>query len=449
LEKYKGQLKGAIVLVSSPRDIPVRFEPFATRQSESNLLRLANAAPAARPRGRPPPMEPRRPAPTNAPSARPATNAVSHSVTNAPGTNQPARRPPRAVDGLERLRFAVREGAAATVAISSTGDGGAIWVGSAQVVPPVDAETNRPPGSIRPWATNAPPGPPQIVLAAEQYNRLVGMIRAGERLKMALEVQTQFLDQDLMCYNTFAEIPGTDKAEEIVMLGAHLDSEPGGTGATDNAAGVAVCLEAVRLLKALNLQPRRTIRIGLWTGEEQGLLGSRAYVTKHLGYYTNQTNAAVARSPRDASRDPVRTSRPGASRKLVQHADYKRFSAYYNLDNGAGRIRGIYLQGNEALRPIFRPWLDALRDLGADTITAANTGGTDHLSFDGIGLPGFQFIQDPVEYWRSYHTSIDVRERAPLADLQQAAIVMAAFVAQTAMLDDKLPRKPIEEEQRP
>jgi carboxypeptidase Q len=323
-----------------------------------------------------------------------------------------------------------------------------VSVGSVQVVAPADGGGERVSSSVRPWATNAPAGPPQIELAAEQYNRLVHMIQAGEKLKMAVEVQTQFQDEDLQCYNTIAEIPGTDRKGELVMLGAHLDSAPGGTGATDNAAGVAVCMEAVRLIQVLKLQPRRTIRIGLWTGEEQGLLGSRAYVTQHFGYYTNQTNSTAVRSPREASQQAsgAAQEKPSTRRTLVRRRDYKRLSAYYNLDNGAGRIRGIYLQANEALRAIFRPWLEPFRDLGAETITVSNTGGTDHQSFDAIGLPGFQFIQDPIEYWRSYHNSLDVRERAPTADLQQAAIVMAAFVYNTAVREEKLPRKPLEED---
>ena len=282
-------------------------------------------------------------------------------------------------------------------------------------------------------------------MAAEHYNRVVHMVQAGEKVRMAVEVQTQFHD-DLMAYNTIAEITGTDRKSESVMLGAHLDSAAGGTGGADNAAGVAVCLEAVRLIRALNLQPRRTIRIGLWSGEEQGLLGSKAYVARHLGYFTNRPVAKTLRSPSATGEPPASTRTNENRRTLVRHREYDRLSAYFNLDNGAGRIRGIYLQGNEPLRQIFRPWLEPLRALGAETITAANTGGTDHLSFDAIGLPGFQFIQDPIEYSRTYHTTMDVRERAPVADLQQAAIVMAVFVYNTAMADTRLPRKPLPEE---
>jgi carboxypeptidase Q len=444
LDKYKDKLHGCIALVSSTRDIPIRFEPLATRLDETNLLRLANAGPSARRRPRPRDGEMRRPS-----SAR---QPPSGAETNAPAKASPPPPPPppssRSVDSSARLRFAVREGAALTVSVSGMGEGGAVSVGSVQVVAPADGGGERVSSSVRPWATNAPAGPPQIELAAEQYNRLVHMIQAGEKLKMAVEVQTQFQDEDLQCYNTIAEIPGTDRKGELVMLGAHLDSAPGGTGATDNAAGVAVCMEAVRLMQVLKLQPRRTIRIGLWTGEEQGLLGSRAYVTQHFGYYTNQTNSTAVRSPREASQQAsgAAQEKPSTRRTLVRRRDYKRLSAYYNLDNGAGRIRGIYLQANEALRAIFRPWLEPFRDLGAETITVSNTGGTDHQSFDAIGLPGFQFIQDPIEYWRSYHNSLDVRERAPTADLQQAAIVMAAFVYNTAVREEKLPRKPLEED---
>jgi Zn-dependent M28 family amino/carboxypeptidase len=219
------------------------------------------------------------------------------------------------------------------------------------------------------------------------------------------------------------------------MLGAHLDSWHSGTGATDNGAGVAVAMEVVRILQAAALKPRRTIRIGLWTGEEQGLFGSKAYVREHFGHYPGEdgernrrgrTQGAARRAPRTLTRGP----------------EYDRFSAYFNLDNGAGRIRGIYLQENTAVFPIFRDWLAPLRDLDAETISMSNTGGTDHLSFDAIGLPGFQFIQDPLEYMsRTHHSSADVYDRIQPDDLKQAAVIMATFVYNAAMADEKLPRK--------
>jgi Zn-dependent M28 family amino/carboxypeptidase len=226
-----------------------------------------------------------------------------------------------------------------------------------------------------------------------------------------------------------------------------MDSWHSGTGATDNGAGVAATMEAVRILKALDLQPRRTIRIGLWSGEEEGLLGSRAYVAKHFGYYTNITNGVSARSPRDESNNPRRrfTSTNAAPRKLIRQREYDKFSAYFNLDNGTGKIRGVYMQGNEAVRPIFRKWLQAFYDLDAATLTYGNTGGTDHQSFDGIGLPGFQFIQDPMDYFtRTHHSNEDVFDRIQADDLKQAATIMAAFLYNAATMDEKLPRKALD-----
>jgi carboxypeptidase Q len=194
-------------------------------------------------------------------------------------------------------------------------------------------------------------------------------------------------------------------------------------------------------LRVLNLQPRRTIRVGLWSGEEQGLLGSKAYVSQHFGYYTNasgSTNVTSSSLPRRGG--------PGAAtanRRLIRQREYTKFSAYFNLDNGAGKIRGVYLQGNETARPLFRRWLEPFRDLGAETITAANTFGTDHLSFDAIGLPGFQFIQDPLDYMaRTHHSTADTLDRIQPDDLKQAAVIMATFVYQAAILDQALPRKP-------
>jgi Zn-dependent M28 family amino/carboxypeptidase len=276
------------------------------------------------------------------------------------------------------------------------------------------------------------------------------MLQHGEKLKMAVDLKVQFHDNDLMAYNTVAEIPGTDLKNEIVMVGGHMDSWHSGTGATDNGAGVAAAMEAVRIIKALDLHPRRTIRIALWSGEEQGLMGSRAYVTKHFGYFTNRSETSTAtRSPKDEEGDqPVSraSSTNGPTRKLVKQREYEKLSAYFNLDNGGGKIRGVYMQGNEAVRPIFRRWLDPFADLGAETLTLANTGGTDHTSFDAIGLPGFQFIQDPMDYRsRTHHSNEDVFDRIAPDDLKQASVIMAAFVYNAAMADEKLPRKPVEE----
>lgn len=439
LERFKGRLKGAVALVSSPRTTPVRFEPLATRLTEAELLRLANAV-----------AEQRDFYTWRARSTNPPPRAGLATATNqpqaGPATNPPSPRRPARVDVGARLRFAAREGAAVIVTCSAKGEGGPVAATTAAVLPPESQGTNQPVQWGRsPWATNVPPSPPQIVLAAEDYGRLVRMLERGEQLRMAVELQVQFHTNDLTSWNVLAELPGTDLKDQVVMLGAHLDSLHVGTGATDNAAGVAVCMEAVRLLRTLGLQPRRTIRIALWGGEEQGYLGSRAYLRRHVGYFTNATEAPAARAPRQS--DPPGPRRRGGAapeRKLVRLREYDRISVYFNLDNGGGKIRGIYLQGNEAVRPLFQRWLQPFRDLGAETVSAARTGGTDHVPFDEIGIPAFQFIQDPLDYMsRSHHTTADVTERIQAEDLKQAAVIMAAFVYQAAMLDEMLPRKPL------
>ena len=272
---------------------------------------------------------------------------------------------------------------------------------------------------------------PQMTMATEDYNRLVRMIESGAKPRITIDIQTQYHDEDQMGYNTVAEIPGTDPTlkEELVMLGGHLDSWHGATGATDNAAGCAVAMEAARILLASGLKPRRTIRVALWSGEEQGLLGSRAYVTQQFGEMKMPTTGNS-------------TGTAGPRPELVKTANYDKLSAYYNLDNGTGKIRGVYMQGNAGVRPYFETWLAPFADLGAKTLTLSNTGGTDHQSFDRIGLPGFQFIQDEIEYdTRTHHSNQDNYDRIQADDMKQAATVMAAFVYQTAMMDEKMPRK--------
>ena len=282
------------------------------------------------------------------------------------------------------------------------------------------------------------------------------MIQRGAPVQLEFNVSTKFYDQDLMSANVVAEIPGTDLKDEIVMLGAHFDSWHSGTGATDNAAGSAVCMEAVRILQSLGLKPRRTIRIGLWSGEEQGLLGSRAYVAEHFG-------KRLGPDPRFGGGPPAAgaTPEPQTPPQFEIKAEHEKVAGYFNLDNGTGKIRGIYMQGNEEVRPIFRAWFGPFRDmLGAGpapeakagnqrdlpvaTLSISNTGGTDHLSYDGVGLPGFQFIQDQIEYeTRTHHSNMDVYDRIQEDDMKQAATIMAAFVYNTAMRDKKLPRKPL------
>jgi carboxypeptidase Q len=435
IERYTGKLKGAIVLAAQPRTVPSRFEPLSRVYDATNLLTMANANPPA----------------ASAPSSTPRANPTPENSTNAPardrGTNAPpARRGGNFGAGWTRfLPFLIKEGAAAVLIPSTTGDGGTIFVASASAPQPTNNATggtnSTAPIRLNAYSTNAPATLPQVTVAIEDYNRLVRMIRLGETLKMRLDLKVEFQDKDPMSYNTVAELPGSDLKDQIVMCGAHMDSWQSGTGATDNGTGVSCMMEALRILKTLNIQPRRTIRIGLWSGEEEGLLGSRAYVTNHLGFYkTNATETAATDDGQSGGRGRAR-----ANRELAKGADYDKFSAYFNLDNGAGKIRGVYMQGNEAVRPYFRKWLEPFRDLGAETLTPSNTGGTDHLSFDNIGLPGFEFIQDPLDYAsRTHHSNEDLFDRVSADDMKQASTIIATFLYQAAMLDEKLPRKATE-----
>lgn len=268
------------------------------------------------------------------------------------------------------------------------------------------------------YALDAKPVLPELEMSAEHLTRLVRLTSADKEVELEIEIKTSFNDKDTLQYNVIAEIPGSDKnlKNEVVMIGAHLDSWHAATGATDNAAGCAVMMEVTRIIKSLELSPKRTIRIALWSGEEQGILGSEGYVKKHFG---------------DAE-------------TMELKPEHKFLSAYYNLDNGGGKIRGIYMQGNDALRPVFESWLQPFHDLGATTVTSRNTGSTDHIPFDKVGLPGFQFIQDGLDYdTRTHHTNMDTYDRIQKADLMQCAAVIASFVYNTAMRDEKLARKPL------
>ncbi len=277
---------------------------------------------------------------------------------------------------------------------------------------------------------------PQLTMASEHWSRIARLLQQKKDVTLELNVVNKFYDDDPMQYDTIAEIPGTDKRDEVVMLGAHLDSWHAGTGATDNGAGTIVMMEAVRILKALDIKPRRTIRIGLWSGEEEGLLGSQGYVQQHFG----------SRPPMD---DPNMKGMPTLLRReagpVTVKPEQAKISGYFNVDNGTGKIRGIYLQENEAVEPIFEAWMKPFKDLGMNTISMRNTGGTDHLSFDAVGIPGFQFIQDPIEYeTRTHHSNMDVYDRLQPDDLKQISVIVASFVYETAMRDQMLPRKPIE-----
>ena len=255
-----------------------------------------------------------------------------------------------------------------------------------------------------------------VMLSSDDYLRIQRLVSAGQNVEIEADVKTKFYDNDLQSYNVVAEIPGSDPSlkDEVVMLGGHLDSWQGATGATDNASGCAVMMEALRILKATGLQPKRTIRIALWSGEEQGMFGSRGYVKNHFA-------------------DPV---------DMVLKPEQGKVSAYFNIDNGTGKIRGIYTQGNKDVAPIFAKWLAPFSDLGATTVSPNNTGSTDHVSFDAVGIPGFQFIQDPIEYdTRTHHSNMDTYDHLVPEDLKQIATIVASFVYNTAQMDAKLPRK--------
>jgi hypothetical protein len=361
IEDYAGKLKGKIVVISSDGDASPNFSAGARRMSDNDLLSLQKDV------------------------------HVSQSVDIR---NAPARR--RMVPREKIDRFLRSQGAIA-VLNAKRGTMGTVFT------------TN---GASRAW--NAEPVLPELEMGFEHVNRLQRLLSDDKKVVLELNIQTRFLTSDSTEYNVIAEIQGTDLKDEVVMLGAHLDSWHGATGATDNAAGCVVAMEAVRILKAIGIKPRRTIRIALWSGEEQGLLGSRGYVKNHFG-----------------------------DRKTMKlKPEQKKISAYYNLDNGAGKIRGIFLQGNDAARPIFETWLSPFNDLGANTVTIRNTGSTDHISFDEVGIPGFQFIQDPLEYGsRTHHTNMDSYDRVNENDLMQASVIMASVVYHTAMRNTLMPRK--------
>lgn len=385
LSAYKGKLKGKFVLVGKPTTVKAYFTPPASRYADSSLLQLANAD---------------------------VTRARERSPFGGPRSPQAQK---AAMLNYERWQLLMKENVAGVLTSSPAqrNEGGSVFVMGATVPSHPDTPYTSP-YRISAYSSKAPKNlPPQVELGNEAFNRIVRMIEKGEKVKIAMALDVEWTSQkDDSSYNVIAEIPGTDLKDEVVMIGAHLDSWHGGQGATDNGTGSTAVMEAMRILKSVNAKPRRTIRGALWGGEEQGLLGARAYVAKHFGVKD--------------------TLKPAADK----------FSAYFNNDNGTGRVRGIYMQGNEALRQTFRAWLAPFNDLGAATVTPRNTGGTDHQAFDGIGLPGFQFIQDPIEYGtRTWHSTMDVWERAQEDDMKQAAILMAAFAYNAAMRDERFPRK--------
>jgi hypothetical protein len=367
-EKFRGKLQGKIVLLQQARSVTPLFEPPARRFTEQNLedMEMQQVGP---PQGGP-----------GGPGG-----------PGGGGGQQFAAR---------RNAFLISEGVVAVLEpANGRGDSGSLLVASGGSRNPKD-----------------PPVPPQLAVATEHYNRLVRLVSRGQAVSLDVDVRNSFHDGDLNMFNIVAEIPGTDKAAEVVMLGAHFDSWHTGTGSVDNASGSAVMLEAMRILKQSGVRLRRTVRMGLWTGEEQGLIGSRMYVRNHFA------------DPADMTLKP-------------EHA---RLAGYFNMDNGTGQYRGVYLQGNEAVAPIFRAWMAPFENIGMTHLTIRNTGGTDHLSFNNVGLPGFQFIQDPVQYSsRTHHSNLDVYDQLIASDLMKNAVITAAFVYHTANRDQMLPRKPL------
>jgi carboxypeptidase Q len=366
LAQYKGKLKGKIVITQATPPKEQNFtKPEASRYTDAELDEMAKATPQA-------PRTGRRP-------QAPAGNRIT-----------PAQLTQFEVDENVGLVLSQARSGSTDGTVFTTN--GASYRDTAHIVAP------------------------QLETSVEDYQRILRLVKAGIKVTMEADIKTEFFDKDLNGYNVVGEIPGTDPKlkSELVMLGAHLDSWHGATGGTDNAAGSAVMMEAMRILSKIGFHPRRTIRIGLWSSEEQGEFGSSNYVKNHFA-------------------DPA---------DMVLKPEHDKVSAYYNIDNGTGKIRGIYLQGNAAAGPIFQSWLNPFKDLGASTVTISNTGSTDHVPFDAVGIPGFQFIQDDIDYEaRTWHSNQDTYDKIIPADMMQMATIVASFVYNTAQRDEKIPRK--------
>ncbi len=373
LEKWHGKLKDKIVFTAPIQELPFPTTPLATRYTDEQLQEMVpEILPTGEGRGR---------------GGRGGLPAELANMT-------PEER--QAFQDKQRKFFA-DEGALLTVTASERGQSGTVFSSNGS------PRTGDPTKNL-----------PSVAITSENYNRIARLVEHNIAVKLAFDIKTSFDMSQTEAFNVVAEIPGTTKPDEVVMVGGHFDSWHMGTGATDNAAGSTIAMEVMRILKSLNLKMDRTVRMALWGGEEEGLLGSQAYVKAHF-------------------------ADPATMKTTPEHAN---FAGYFNIDNGTGRIRGIYLQGNEMVRPIFEQWFAAVKDLTPGVITIRNTGGTDHQSFDRVGLPGFQFIQDPMDYnTRTHHSNMDVYDRIQQADMEQMAIIEAAFVYNAATRPDKLPRK--------
>lgn len=397
--QYKGKLAGKIVLLGKMRPVPPVAEPFWTRYTDKDLADLTVY---------PPPPNPRR--------------ADFQSRIKA----YMKRR-----EMLDKIgEFFADEHVAAVILPSRDGqDGG----GSGGTFFDDGGSL-----STKPYTPGHQAKVPSVMMAIENYGRMIRLLEANVPVRVQMDVETKFTG-DQQGYDVIAEIPGTDPnlKDQVVMVGGHLDSWIAGTGATDNGAGSVVAMEVMRILNKLQVHPRRTIRVALWSGEEEGIYGSHGYVRDHFGGFPLST------AP-DQMKLPEWLRKPAGP--LTIKPEQKLISGYFNLDNGSGKIRGVYLQGNAAVGPIFAAWIAPLKGLGVTALTMRDTGGTDHLSFDAVGIPGFQFIQDPLDYdTRTHHSNMDVYEELSPSDLEQAAVVEAIFVYNTAMRDQMLPRKPLPE----
>jgi len=370
MDKWHGKLAGKIVLISAPPELEFPTTALARRYTPDELTELASEL-----------------IPTGGRGGRGGAGGGRGLPGNM--TTEQFR------EFQQKMRtFWKDEKVVATLTASPRGQSGTLFGGGA---------------AQRMDTSNTP----QVAVTAEHYNRVARLLEHNVPVKLMFDIKTQFDTSNTDSFNVIGEIPGGSKANEVVMVGGHFDSWHYGTGATDNAAGSAVAMEAMRILKKLNLKMDRTVRVGLWGGEEEGLLGSRAYVKEHF-------------------------ADPETMKVTAEHAN---LAGYFNIDNGTGRIRGVYLQGNEMMRPIFESWFAAVKDLTPGAITIRNTGGTDHLSYAAVGLPGFQFIQDPMDYdTRTHHSNMDVYDRIQAADMKQMAIIEAFFVYNAATRPDKLPR---------
>lgn len=393
IDEYKGRLGGKVVMIAPLQEVEPQTSAAMHRWTDAELAERAVA---------PDGMEPIDFSDPDLEVPESGQKRSDFLAQAPPWFNQWRRDERKRIQG-KLNKFLTDEGVKLVVHPASRGDGGTIF-------PPRMGDRD----------PEHPLPPPAIAITPEQYNRVFRLVDKGLDPVIEVEVRTTLHRDDLDSLNVIAEIPGGSKADEIVMLGGHLDSTAAALGATDNAAGCAVMMEAVRILQKLDLELDRTVRIALWGGEEQGLLGSKAYVKEHFG-------------------DPE---------TMTLTARHEKLSGYFNVDNGTGRIRGVYLQGNDMVRPIFNDWLRPFHDLGAKTLSIRDTGGTDHLSFNAVGLPGFQFIQDPAEYsTRTHHSNMDAYDRVQPADLMQAAAIVASFVYHAANRPEKLPRKPLPEPQ--